>query len=62
MKEAEDLLEEATILATEKLEKLRGQGVSDWGRLKGALKDVLGDFFRKKTKRNPMILSVFEEV
>ncbi|MCR4815057.1 MAG: ribonuclease J [Lachnospiraceae bacterium] len=62
MKEAEDLLEEATILVTEKLEKLRGQGVSDWGRLKGAIKDVLGDFFRKKTKRNPMILSVFEEV
>ncbi len=62
MKEAEDLLEEATILATEKLEKLRGQGVSDWGRLKGAIRDVLGDFFRKKTKRNPMILSIFEEV
>ena len=62
MKDAEDLLEEATMLAAEKLEKLRGQGISDWGRLKGALKDTLGDFFRKKTKRNPMILSVFEEV
>ena len=62
MKDAEDLLEEATLLAAEKLEKLRGQGISDWGRLKGALKDTLGDFFRKKTKRNPMILSVFEEV
>ena len=62
MKDAEDLLEEATALAYEKLEKLRGQGVSDWGRLKGALKDTLGDYFRKKTKREPMILSVFEEV
>ena len=62
MKDAEDLLEEATMLAAEKLEKLRGQGISDWGRLKGALKDTLCDFFRKKTKRNPMILSVFEEV
>ena len=62
MKEAVDLLDEATILATEKLEKLRGQGIGDWGRLKGALKDCLGDFFRKKTKRNPMILSIFEEV
>ena len=62
MKDAEDLLEEATALAYEKLEKLRGQGVSDWGRLKGALKDTLGDFFRKRTKREPMILSVFEEV
>ena len=38
MKDAEDLLEEATALAYEKLEKLRGQGVSDWGRLKGALR------------------------
>ena len=62
MKEAEDLLDEATVLATEKLDKLRGQGVTDWNRLKGALRDVLGDFFRKKTKRNPMIVSVFEEV
>ena len=62
MKDAEDLLEEATALAYEKQEKLRGQGVSDWGRLKGALKDTLGDYFRKKTKREPMILSVFEEV
>lgn len=62
MKDAEDLLEEATALAYEKLEKLRGQGVSDLGRLKGALKDTLGDYFRKKTKREPMILSVFEEV
>ncbi len=62
MKEAEDLLDEATILAGEKLEKLRGQGVTEWNRLKSALRDVLGDFFRKKTKRNPMIVSVFEEV
>ncbi len=62
MKDAEDLLEEATALAYEKLEKLRAQGVTDWGRLKGALKDTLGDLFRKRTKRNPMILSIFEEV
>ena len=62
MKDAEDLLEEASALATEKLEKLRAQGVTDWGRLKSSLKDTLGDFFRKKTKRNPMIVSVFEEV
>jgi ribonuclease J len=62
MKDAEDLLDEATILAGEKLEKLRGQGVTEWNRLKSALRDVLGDFFRKKTKRNPMIVSVFEEV
>ncbi len=62
MKDAEDLLEEAEALAGEKLEKLRGQGVTDWNRLKGSLKDTLGDFFRKKTKRNPMIVSIFEEV
>ena len=30
MKDAEDLLEEATAIAYEKLEKLRCQGVSDW--------------------------------
>ena len=62
MKDAEDLLEEATALAYEKLEKLRAQGVTDWNRLKGALKDTLGDLFRKRTKRNPMILPIFEEV
>ena len=35
--------------------------VSDWGKMKSAIKDSLGDFLWKRTKRRPMILPIIME-
>ncbi len=35
--------------------------ISDWGKMKGVIKDSLGDFLWKRTKRNPMILPIIME-
>ncbi len=36
--------------------------ITDWGKMKNVMKDSLGDYIRKKTKRNPMILPIIMEV
>lgn len=38
------------------------RGITDWGKLKGTIKDSLSDYIWKKTKRRPMILPIIMEV
>ena len=33
-------------------------GTTDWGKLKGIVKDALSEYIWKKTKRRPMILPI----
>ena len=62
MKEAEDLMDEAVEEARFAIEdNLQGRN-SDWNRIKNAVRDALGDFFWRRTKRRPMILPVIMEV
>ena len=61
-RENEDLIEEANAIAFEIMEKLQSRGVTDWGKIKGNLRDSLNEFFWKKTKRRPMILPILMEV
>ena len=44
------------------VEKCLDRGITDWGKMKNIMKDSLGDYIRKKTKRNPMILPIIMEV
>lgn len=37
------------------------QNISDWGKIKSTIKDALGDYVWKKTKRRPMILPIIME-
>ena len=62
VREADELMEEARILIDEAVQACLDRGVTDWGKLKSTIKDVLGDFVWKKTKRNPMILPIIMEV
>lgn len=62
VREADELMEEARILLDEAVQSCLGRGISDWGKLKSTIKDVLCDFVWKKTKRNPMILPIIMEV
>ena len=62
MKEAEDLMDEAQEEARFAIEdNLQGRS-SDWNRIKNAVRDALGDFFWRRTKRRPMILPMIMEV
>ena len=38
------------------------KGVTDWGKIKTIVKDDLGDFVWKETKRRPMIMPIIMEV
>jgi ribonuclease J len=63
VKESDELMEEAGELMRNVLERATsGRGGSDWGKIKTAVKDSLGDFIWKKTKRRPMILPIIMEV
>ena len=37
-------------------------GITDWSRIKSEIKDALGEFVWKETKRKPMIMPIIMEV
>ena len=62
MKESEELLDEARSLAFETLENAISRRGGDRTQIKNSIRDELGRFFFKKTKRKPMVLSVIMEI
>jgi len=62
VRESEDLMEHARAVVYDALEKCLSRNITDWGKMKNVMKDALGDYIRKKTKRNPMILPIIMEV
>ncbi len=62
VKEAEDLINQLKEVVMDTLYDCSLQRVTDWTTLKGAVKNDLSSFLYKKTKRNPMILPVINEV
>ena len=62
VRESDELMDEARGVVNEAVEGCLGRGISDWGKLKSTIKDVLGDYVWKKTKRRPMILPIIMEV
>jgi ribonuclease J len=62
VRESDELMEEARNVVDDVVQKCLDRGVADWGKLKSVIKDSLGDFVWKKTKRRPMILPIIMEV
>ena len=62
VKESDELMEEARIVAVDAVEGCLDRGITDWGKLKASIRDSLSDFVWKKTKRRPMILPIIMEV
>lgn len=62
VKESDELMEEARELMASVIENCLDRGISDWGKIKNSIKDSLGDYVWKKTKRRPMILPIILEV
>lgn len=62
VRESDELMEEARIVVNDAVEGCLGRGIADWGKLKSAIKDALGEYVWKKTKRRPMILPIIMEI
>lgn len=62
VRESEDLMEEAKLVARHAMEKCIEKKITDWSVLKTALKGSMSDFMYTQTKRKPMILPVIMEV
>ena len=62
VRESDELMDEAREVVNDAVEGCLGRGIADWGKLKSAIKDSLGEFVWKKTKRRPMILPIIMEV
>ena len=61
VRESEDLMEEAREVVEHALDQCVDRHITDWGRIKGSVKDAIGDFIWKRTKRSPMILPIIME-
>ena len=62
VKEAEDILDESHGVVEEVITYCQNNNVTDWGKIKNSIRDNLGEYIWKKTKRRPMILPVIIEV
>ena len=62
VRESEDLMDGAREVVENALDSCLERNITDWGKMKNVMKDALGDYIRKKTKRNPMILPIIMEV
>lgn len=61
VRESEDLMEEARRIVETALDGCLEHQINDWSKIKTVVKDALGDFLWKRTKRRPMILPIIME-
>ncbi len=61
VRDSEELMEEAGEVIDGAIDSVLGKRGADWSRIKNAIRDDLGDFLWKRTKRNPMILPILME-
>ena len=62
VRNSESLMDEAQMVLNATMEKCMDKNVTDWGRIKNEIKDSLGEFVWKETKRRPMIMPIIMEV
>ena len=53
---SESLMDEAKAVLDETMDYCMDKNITDWGKIKSEIKDSLGDFVWKETKRRPMII------
>ena len=61
VRESEDLMDEARLVAEEALTDCLNRHVTDWSKMKTTIRDALGSFVWKRTQRRPMILPIIME-
>ncbi|MCQ2536474.1 MAG: ribonuclease J [Lachnospiraceae bacterium] len=62
VRDSGELLDDAKEVLELTVEKLQDKGVTDWNKIKSEIRDSLGEFVWKETKRRPMILPIIQEV
>lgn len=62
VKESDEILEEMRSVVNATMYDMMISNVKDWGKIKNNIKDAVGDYVWKKTKRRPMILPVIMEI
>jgi len=62
VKESDELMNGAWEVASETIEGCISRGQTDWNRIKTIIRDNLGDYIWKQTKRKPMILPIIQEI
>lgn len=62
VRESETLMEDCRAVVQEALDNCLRKNISDWGKIKTSIKDSLGEFLWKRTKRSPMILPIITAV
>ena len=61
VRESEDLMDHAREVVEQALDGCLEKGITDWSKIKAAVKDALSDYVWKRTKRSPMILPISME-
>ena len=59
---SESLMDEARKVLEETVNHCIDRNITDWGKIKTEIKDALGEFVWRKTKRRPMIMPIIMEV
>lgn len=62
VKESDELMDEAHKVIEKAVFNCLDKNITDWGKIKGTIKDTLSEFVWKKTKRRPMILPIIMEI
>lgn len=62
VRDAGDLMDDAQAVLNETMDHLSDKGVTDWSKIKQEIKDALGGFVWRETKRRPMIIPIIMEV
>lgn len=62
VREAETLMVEAQRVLDTKVAECEAKGLTNWGKIKNVIKDALGEYVWKATKRRPMIIPIIMEV
>ena len=61
VRNSESLMDEAKNVLDDTMARLMDNNITDWGKIKNEVKDALGDFVWKETKRRPMIMPIIME-
>lgn len=62
VRESEDMIERARLIARESIRKCMENNTREWGVIKQRVRDDIGDYLWQVTKRSPMILPVIQEI
>lgn len=62
VREADELIDDVRSRALDIIESMPEKSINDWNKLRNTIRDNLGEYIWKKTKRKPMILPIIMEV